>query len=561
MEKMIQHWKNHPNLDDRLKAELALLSPTQLKDAFFQAVPFGTAGMRGLLGVGTNRLNVHTIRKANVAFANYLLQYPKALTQGVAIAFDNRYMSNEFALESARVLASFNIPSHVFKSLRPTPELSFAVRSLNCAGGIVITASHNPKEYNGYKIYDDQGCQLVPHLMDQVIDQIAQIKDELEIDVTLTHQQEILIHWLDSDMDNAYHQAVLGIQLFPDMDKSNVKLIFSPQHGTAHLGINFLYHAMKVPFVEVLEQASPDPAFSNTKSPNPEEKQAYDLAIEYAKREDADAVLTTDPDADRVGIVVKHDGDYHLLTGNQTGSIIIEFLLSSLKKLNRLPKNSVIFNTIVTSDLGEKIAKAYGVEVEKTLTGFKFIGDRIALYEKTHEKSFVLGYEESYGYLIQSFVRDKDALQACVILAEAISYYKHQGKTLMDVLNGLYDRYGYHLEEQMSLTLMGEAGLEKIKAILNHFRESEIEDFAGFSVKVKEDYLKLTRQTKESNTPLNFPSSDVIKYTFEEGSWLAIRPSGTEPKCKFYFCILGQDKVEASRKYTEIKSALQAHIA
>lgn len=561
MENIIQHWQNHPNLDPQLKEELKTLSSEQLKDAFFQAVPFGTAGMRGLLGVGTNRLNVHTIRKANVAFAKYLLQYPKTIEKGVAIAYDNRYMSKTFALESAKVLASFNIPSYVFKELRPTPELSFAVRKLGCVGGIVITASHNPKEYNGYKIYDENGCQLVPHLMDQVIAEINSIEDELEIVVSLNDKQTSLIHWLDVDMDDAYHQAVLGIQLYPKMDKSNIKLVFSPQHGTAHIGVNTLFNAMKVPFVEVLEQANPDPAFSNTKSPNPEEKQAYDLAIEYAKKEDADAVLTTDPDADRVGIVVKHQGEYHLLTGNQTGSIIIEFLLSSLKELNRLPKNGVIFNTVVTSDLGEKIANHYGVEVEKTLTGFKFIGDKIASYEKTHEKSFIMGYEESYGYLIESFVRDKDALQACVILAEAISYYKHQGLTLVDVLNQLYQNYGYHLEDQMSLTLTGEEGVNKIKAILNHFRESIIEDFAGIKVKSKEDYLKGIKYSESLSSVLNFPSSDVIKYAFEEGSWLAIRPSGTEPKCKFYFCILGKDFNQANEKYNAIKQALQTHIA
>lgn len=561
MENIIQHWQNHPNLDPQLKEELKSLSSEQLKDAFFQAVPFGTAGMRGLLGVGTNRLNVHTIRKANVAFAKYLLQYPKTIEKGVAIAYDNRYMSKTFALESAKVLASFNIPSYVFKELRPTPELSFAVRKLGCVGGIVITASHNPKEYNGYKIYDENGCQLVPHLMDQVIAEINSVEDELEIVVSLNDKQTSLIHWLDVDMDDAYHQAVLGIQLYPKMDKSNIKLVFSPQHGTAHIGVNTLFNAMKVPFVEVLEQANPDPAFSNTKSPNPEEKQAYDLAIEYAKKEDADAVLTTDPDADRVGIVVKHQGEYHLLTGNQTGSIIIEYLLSSLKELNRLPKNGVIFNTVVTSDLGEKIANHYGVEVEKTLTGFKFIGDKIASYEKTHEKSFIMGYEESYGYLIESFVRDKDALQACVILAEAISYYKHQGLTLVDVLNQLYQNYGYHLEDQMSLTLTGEEGVNKIKAILNHFRESIIEDFAGIKVKSKEDYLKGIKYSESLSSVLNFPSSDVIKYAFEEGSWLAIRPSGTEPKCKFYFCILGKDFNQANEKYNAIKQALQTHIA
>lgn len=559
MENIINHWTQHPNLDHKLKEQLLEASETELKDAFYTNLEFGTAGMRGLLGVGPNRLNVHTIRKANVAFAKYLLQYAGTKNNGVAIAYDNRFMSLEFAQESANVLAMYDIPSYVFKALRPTPELSFAVRHLGCEGGIVITASHNPKEYNGYKVYDKNGCQLIPELIDQVIHEINQIKDELDITVSLTPEQKKLIHWIDKEVDDAYLDRVIGIQNRPEMDKSNVKLIFTPQHGTAYMPVTEVFKRTGYPFVEVIEQCEPDPAFSGTKTPNPEEKAAYDLAIEYARRENADAVLSTDPDADRVGVVVRHQDEYVLLTGNQTGSILIEYLFKTKQSQNNLPKKPVMFNTVVTSDLGEKVARSYGVETEKTLTGFKFIGDKIAKYEVSHAKNFVFGYEESYGYLFEPFVRDKDAIQACLIIAECISYYKHQGLTLVDVLNQLYTKYGYHLEDQVSLTLKGVEGSAKIKTILNHFRTQNIQDFAGIKVVAKEDYLMLKRTVGNALTDLDFPPSDVIKYFLEDGSWVAIRPSGTEPKCKFYYCVLGKDANDAKQKFEQLKNALKSH--
>lgn len=560
MEKIIEHWKNHPNLDLKLREELNHLTETELKDAFYTNLEFGTAGMRGLLGVGCNRLNVHTIRKANVAFARYLSQYPNVFNKGVAIAYDNRYMSKEFAQESANVLASFNIPSYVFTTLRPTPELSFAVRELGCEGGIVITASHNPKEYNGYKVYDNKGCQLVPHLIDQVIAEINKIDDELAIEVNLSDNQRALIHWIDREIDEIYIKRVLEIQNRPEMDKSNINLVFTPQHGTALIPVTDVFNKAGYPYVLVNEQCSFDPDFPNTKSPNPEEKVAYEKAIDLARRVNADGVLSTDPDADRVGIVVKHQNEYILLTGNQTGSILIEYLLKTKSQLNTLPKNPVIFNTVVTSDLGEKIANHYGVEVEKTLTGFKFIGEKIAKYEITHEKNFVFGYEESYGYLVEPFVRDKDAIQACLLIAECMSYYKHQGLSLVDVLNDLYERFGYHHEDQVSITLKGSEGSQKIKAILNHFRTSSIEEFAGIKVVGKEDYLLGEKTVNGVKSKLDFPASDVIKFYLEDGTWLAIRPSGTEPKCKFYFCVLGKSEVDVKEKFNSINQALKTHL-
>lgn len=560
MEKIIEHWKNHPNLDPKLREEMNRLSETELKDAFYTNLEFGTAGMRGLLGVGCNRLNVHTIRKANVAFARYLSQYPNVHKTGVAIAYDNRYMSKEFAQESANVLASFNIPSYVFTTLRPTPELSFAVRELGCEGGIVITASHNPKEYNGYKVYDRKGCQLIPELIDQVIVEINKIDDELSIEVNLSDNQRALIHWIDHEIDDVYIKRVLEIQNRPEMDKSNLNLVFTPQHGTALIPVTDVFNKAGYPYILVDEQCSFDPDFPNTKSPNPEEKVAYEKAIDLARKVNSDGVLSTDPDADRVGIVVKHNNEYILLTGNQTGSILIEYLLKTKTQLNTLPKNPVIFNTVVTSDLGEKIANHYGVEVEKTLTGFKFIGEKIAKYEQTHEKNFVFGYEESYGYLVEPFVRDKDAIQACLLIAECMSYYKHEGLTLVDVLNNLYERFGYHHEDQVSLTLKGSEGSQKIKSILNHFRTSSIDEFAGIKVIGKEDYLLGEKTYKGVQSKLDFPASDVIKFYLEDGTWLAIRPSGTEPKCKFYFCVLGKSSQEVKDKFVLINEALKKHL-
>lgn len=559
MNPRLAHWKAFKDLDPILKAQLESASDQELQDAFYTDLEFGTAGMRGLLGAGPNRLNRYTIRKANLAFARYLIKNTDAIKQGVAIAYDNRHMSKEFAIESANVLAMHNIPAYVFTSLRPTPELSFAVRHLKCAGGIVITASHNPKEYNGYKVYDEEGCQLIPELIDKVIAEINAIPDELAITVALTPAQEKLVKWIDAEVDEPYLKAVLGIQLRSNQDKSKVSFVFSPQHGTANLPVRDSLGRAGYHVIPVLSQCDPDPDFSNTKTPNPEEKAAYEAAIALAIEHQATAVLSTDPDADRLGVAVRHQGDYVLLTGNQTGSILIEYWLSTKQALGQLPQHPVIFNTVVTSDLGEKVAKVYGVETEKTLTGFKFIGDKIKTYQATGQKHFVFGYEESYGYLFEPFVRDKDAIQACLILAEAITYYASQGKTLVDVLNGLYARHGFHREEQVSLTLKGEEGTRRIKAILNHFRTSPIEAFAGIGVSVKEDYLTLKRNEGKTVKPLDFPPSDVIKYLLEDGSWIAIRPSGTEPKCKFYFCVVADSKAAVDAKFEALKAAVATH--
>ena len=553
-----ERWLNHPNLDPSYKEVLEHMTEKEKNDAFYTTIEFGTAGMRGLLGPGTNRINLHTIRKANEGFAAYIeSQGEEAKQRGVAIGYDNRHMSPEFAMDSARVLAKHGIRSYVFESLRPTPELSFAVRYFHCFGGIMVTASHNPKEYNGYKLYDEKGCQLVPALAQQVIDRVNAVKDELAITADVSAEEEKLITVIGKEVDEEYYKNVLSIQLNPDVDKDLVKIIFTPEHGTANIPVKEVYTRAGYHFVAVEEQCTPDPDFSNTPTPNPEEPGSYVLALEYAKREDADIILVCDPDADRMGVGVKHEGEYKLLTGNQSGSVLIEYILSQLSEKGQMPPHPVMFNTVVTSDLGEKIANKYGVECEKTLTGFKFIGEKVAKYEVSGEKNYVFGYEESYGSLIKPFVRDKDAPQACLMLAEAACYYKAQGKTLVDVLYALYEELGYYEESQTSLKLEGQEGAMRIKQILSDLRASDVTEIAGEVVVRFEDYKECIIKEKDAVRELTgFTKSDVLKYYLADGSWIAIRPSGTEPKCKFYYCVKGTSLADAHEKTLAYQKAM-----
>lgn len=553
-----EKWVNHPNIDARYKDVLENMNEEEKNDAFYTLIEFGTAGMRGLLGPGTNRINIHTIRKATQGYANYIIAAGKeACEKGIAIGYDNRHMSRELAFDCADLLAKNNIRSYVFESLRPTPELSFAVRHLGCFGGIMITASHNPKEYNGYKLYDDKGCQLIPSLAAQVIDQVNAIEDELAIDANCTEGQKKLITVIGKDVDEEYYKNVLSIQLNPDVNK-DIKIVFSPEHGTANIPVQEVYKRAGYTCIPVEEQCTPDPDFSNTPTPNPEQPGAYELALEYAKKNDADLILVCDPDADRMGVGVKHNGEYVVLTGNQSGSVEIEYICSQLTKQNKMPENPVMFNTVVTSDLGEKVAADYGVTTEKTLTGFKFIGEKVAKYEVTHEKNYVFGYEESYGSLIKPFVRDKDAPQACLMLAEACAYYKQEGKDLVDVLDSLYDRHGTYEESQVALTLSGEAGANRIKEILANLRKDSPAEIGGTKVVKSEDYKECVIKEGDKVTELTgFTKSDVLKYYLEDGSWIAVRPSGTEPKCKFYYCIKGASKEDAHNKTVHFQQAMK----
>ena len=560
VEERYSKWLNHKNLAPQYKPVLEAMNAEEKNDAFYTTIEFGTAGMRGLLGPGTNRINIHTIRKATQGYANYINENNGG-EAGIAIGYDNRHMSKEFAFDCADLLAKNNIKSYVFESLRPTPELSFAVRHLKCFGGIMITASHNPKEYNGYKLYDDKGCQLIPCLASQVIERVNAIEDELAIDANCTEEQKKLITVIGKDVDEEYYKNVLSIQLNPEV-KKDIKIVFSPEHGTANIPVQEVYKRAGYTCIPVVEQCSPDPDFSNTPTPNPEQAGAYELSLKYAKENQADLILVCDPDADRMGVGVLHNGEYVVLTGNQSGSVEIEYICSQLQKQGKMPENPVMFNTVVTSDLGEKVASDYGVSTEKTLTGFKFIGEKVAKYEKTHKKNYVFGYEESYGSLIKPFVRDKDAPQACLMLAEACAFYKEQGKDLVDVLDSLYDRHGTYEESQVALSLAGEAGAKRIKEILANLRKDAPSEIGGTKVVRSEDYKECVIKEGDTVTELTgFTKSDVLKYYLEDGSWIAVRPSGTEPKCKFYYCIKGASKEDAHNKTVHFQKAMDDLIA
>ncbi len=552
MEAKLQYerWMAHPNLDPDLKKEMEGMTEQQINDAFYTNIEFGTAGMRGVLGAGTNRINLHTIRKATAGFAAYInANGPEAAARGIAIGYDNRHFSREFAFDSARVLATFGIRSYVFESLRPTPELSFAVRHLNCFGGIMITASHNPKEYNGYKLYDEKGCQLIPSLADQVIAQVNAVADELSVSSAVTPEQEKLITVIGADVDAEYYRNVKSIQLNPDVRKDDVKIVFSPEHGTSNIPVRTILGDCGYQVIPVLEQCDPDPDFSNTPTPNPEQPGAYELALKYAAANDADIILVCDPDADRMGVVAKRNGELKLMTGNQSGALLIEYIFSQLAAKGKMPANAVMFNTVVTGDLGEKIADSYGVATEKTLTGFKFIGEKVAKYEVNHEREYVFGYEESYGSLISPFVRDKDAQQACLMLAEAACYYKEHGKTLWDVLDGLYAKHGFYAETQTSVTLAGAAGAARIKEIMDGLRKERLQTIADVKVDVWQDFETREQGSDEGITALEgFTVSNVLKYFMADGSWIAIRPSGTEPKVKVYYCVKGADQKAAEEQ-------------
>ncbi|MEG0699340.1 MAG: phospho-sugar mutase [Erysipelotrichaceae bacterium] len=549
-------WLNSNNVTTEEKEILKAMNEEQIKDAFSTHIAFGTAGMRGIMGPGTNRINTHTIAKATLGYAKYIVANNQQKA-GIAIGYDNRHQSCELAIMCANILANNGITCYIYKTLRPTPMLSYAVRYHKCFGGIMITASHNPKQYNGYKLYDTQGCQLIPSLAEQVIKTIEGISNELEINVDYTNTDNDLIHYIANEVDESYYKDVETIQLRKEINKDDLKIIFTPQHGTANIPVKHILDTTGYKYIAVEEQCNPDPDFSNTLTPNPEEKESYKAAIELAKKEKADIVLSCDPDADRMGVVALHNDEYILLSGNQTGSILLEYIFSTRKEKNMMPKNPVMFNTVVTSDLGEKIANNYNVECIKTLTGFKFIGEKIANFEITKEKNFVFGYEESYGYLLKEIVRDKDAVQACLILSEASAYYKTKGLTLVDVLNQLYAKYGYYEESQTSIFFEGSEGASKMQTLLTNFRKDKLATINNTKVIKTEDYLLCTTTIEdESKELIGYAKSDVLKYYLEDGSWIAIRPSGTEPKCKFYYCIKGKTLEEAKNKTTGYAKAI-----
>lgn len=546
-------WKNYDKLPLDLKKELDSLNDSQLKEAFYTNLEFGTGGMRGIMGVGTNKMNEIIIAKATLGFANYLLKNEEnAKERGVVIAHDNRFNHDKFTMAAANVLTTLGIKVYLFDSLRPTPELSFAVRYLKAAGGINITASHNPKEYNGYKIYNSEGNQLILKQSNAVMEEISKIKNELDIVINPNNN---LVHVLDNEVDEAYYEMVMSTSIHKELKKDNIKIVYSPQHGTGYVPVTTVLHRLGYNVIEVKEQCEPRGDFKNTLSPNPEEKKAYDLALKYAKENDADLICCTDPDCDRLGIVIfdKNKNPIYM-TGNQTGSILIYYLLSERKKLGILPSNGVIYNTIVTSPLGAKVAALFNVETQQTLTGFKYIGDKIARAIENNGLVFQMGYEESYGYLINPEVRDKDGVQSVMLICEMASFYKHQGKTLYDVFNEIQEKLGYHIESQYSYAAAGIEGVEKIKQLMTLFRTSNFKYIADEKVVISEDYLSLIKKENGQETHLDYEKSNVLRYIFEDGSFVAIRPSGTEPKVKFYFALCGKDNNEALLRHDKVKN-------
>lgn len=542
-------WKNNKNLESNLRKELEAMDDAQLQEAFTNDLEFGTGGLRGILGAGTNRMNIYIVAKATLGFGRYLLkQSPVACAKGVAISHDNRHQSKEFARISAEVLSSLGFRVFLFEDLRPTPELSFAVRYFHCIGGIMITASHNPKEYNGYKIYDDTGCQLVPKAADKVIEEINKIDDYFNIETSKNHE---LIQYIGKSVDEAYIKEVKKIILRPNLNK-NFKLVYTPLHGTGQVFAPEVLKSVGYDVYPLACQMTNDPDFSGVKTSNPENKEAYDEAIEYAKQIGANIVLATDPDADRLGIAVLHNGEYVLFTGNQTAALILDYILKTRKELNTLPKDGYVFTTNVSSTLPIAIAKKYNMNVEITLTGFKFIG------EKAHEMeagkgTYVFGFEESYGCLISDCVRDKDSIQAILMLCETAAYYNEKGMDLVDALNEIYKEYGYYKEGITNISLQGLEGAKKIQRIMDFFRTTEIA-LKGFKILAKDD-VKLGIKhdyVTDKSSKINLPSSNVIKYYLNDNMWFVLRPSGTEPKLKVYYGVKGTSLEDAQNRLDEL---------
>ncbi|MDT2660962.1 phospho-sugar mutase [Enterococcus hulanensis] len=567
-EQVYEQWIDSDKLDEKMRKELQDLGkdPELKKDAFYKQLEFGTAGMRGVLGPGVNRMNIFTIRQATEGLARFMdTQDAETKRRGVAIAYDSRHMSPEFAMEAAKTLAKHDIPSFVFESLRPTPELSFAVRFENAFTGIMITASHNPAEYNGYKVYGEDGGQMPPEDADALTKFVRAVENPLEVEVLSDEEAKHsdLINIIGDEVDSEYLKEIKSVtinqELIDEMGKE-LKLVYTPLHGTGKmLGEKALKQAGFEKFVLVPEQAIADPDFSTVKSPNPEEHSAFEYAIKLGEQEGADLLIATDPDADRLGAAVRlPDGRYQVLTGNQIGAIMIRYILEAHKQAGTLPANAVVLKSIVSSELATTIADSYDVKMVDVLTGFKFIAEKIQQYEDDNSQTFMFGFEESYGYLIKSFVRDKDAIQALVLLAEVAAYYKKQGKTLYDGLQDIFEEYGYYAEKTISVTLSGAEGAEQIKTIMGNLRNEAPKSFADVAVSLTEDFKTSKALDADGNEKaIDMPASDVLKYTLEDETWLAIRPSGTEPKIKFYIGVKGDSHDAAAEKIAMYEEAIR----
>ena len=538
-------WLNSARVDEATKAQLKAMNQQEIDDAFFKDVEFGTAGMRGVLGPGTNRLNDFTVKKATVAFGKYLLElFPEAKKQGVVISHDNRHMSREFTLLSAHVLNDLGINTYIFDSLRPTPELSFAVRYLKACGGIMITASHNPKQYNGYKVYDETGCQLVPDKIARLLEIIAELPNELDVEYEVAKERGTNVI-LDNKVDDEYVRLVESIAINKDLDKSNFKVVFTPNHGTSYVNSMRIFSDLGYKIYPVMSQIDPDPDFSGTLSPNPEDARSFIEPIKLAKEIDADLIVMTDPDGDRVGLGYKAtDGSYQTLTGNQSAALLMDYIFSQKKEKGTLSKDGVMYNTIVTSSIGKEIATYYGVKTEQFLTGFKFIGNRIDHYEKVGKgPKFEFGYEESYGCLIAPFARDKDGCQAILMYCEMALFYYLRGLRLDQAWDDLCKRFGYHQDIAYSLEFFGSEGQAKMDNLMNVLHNDPFIKINGLKVVAVDDIEKsLHLEANGKQEAINLPKSNVVKLILEDGSTVTVRPSGTEPKVKFYTGVTLKEK-------------------
>lgn len=560
-------WNNQTEMDLPLKKALNEMANDHdaLEKAFSVPMEFGTAGMRGILGPGINCMNIYTVRQATEGLAQFMKTLPEATKKrGVAISFDSRYQSETFAHEAARVLGQHQIPTFVFDALRPTPELSFTVRHLHTYAGIMITASHNPKQYNGYKIYGKDGAQMPPKESDLITSYIRKVTDLFAIEVAdeSTLREAGLMTLIGENVDQAYlaevKQVTINQELVDTVGKT-MSLIYTPLHGTGKvLGERALRQAGFEQFTMVAEQAVADPEFATTPFPNPEFPQTFDMAIELGKAQQADLLIATDPDADRLGAAVRQpDGSYQLMTGNQIASVLLRYILQASKDAGTLPANAAAVKSIVSTELATKIAASYNVKMIDVLTGFKFIAEQIQHFEDTDENTFMFGFEESYGYLVKPFVRDKDAIQTLVLLAEVAAYYKSNGKTLYDGIQELYAEYGYFAEQTTAVDFEGVNGPQQMADLMVKCREESPVEFAGIKVASAEDFQTQTETFADGHTePINLPTSNVLKYHLEDGTWIAIRPSGTEPKVKFYVGTSADDAATADLKLANFEKAI-----
>ena len=564
-----QKWVDFADLPDYLRQDLNNMDEKTKEDAFYTNLEFGTAGMRGLIGAGTNRINIYVVRQATEGLARLIeSKGGNEKERGVAIAYDSRHFSPEFAFESAAVLAKHGIKSYVFESLRPTPELSFAVRHLNCFAGIMITASHNPAPFNGYKVYGEDGGQMPPHDADALTTYIRAIEHPFAVEVADVEAEKAsgLIEVIGEAVDVEYLKEVKDVNINPTLIEEfgkDMKIVYTPLHGTGEMLARRALAQAGFDSVQVVEaQATADPDFSTVKSPNPESQAAFALAEELGRQVGADVLVATDPDADRVGVeVLQKDGSYLNLSGNQIGAIMAKYILEAHKNAGTLPENAALCKSIVSTDLVTKIAESYGATMFNVLTGFKFIAEKIQEFEEKHNHTYMMGFEESFGYLIKPFVRDKDAIQAVLVVAELAAYYRSRGLTLADGIEEIYKEYGYYAEKTISVTLSGVDGAEQIKSIMAKFRNNAPKEWNATAITVVEDFKAQTATAADGTvTNLTTPPSDVLKYTLADGSWIAVRPSGTEPKIKFYIAVVGESNEDSQAKIANIEAEINAFV-